>query len=188
MAIDSIAAADGTTSRQHLRPYPLGRAVTGFFSPGGRQPPAGRFDSATCLFRRPLHGIHVRGRIRQNGFAQSSPTDDRCRRNHRMVARCPGDIRLVRMHGSGLQALGLDNAITTGPYEPCGIWADALFRHHDRPDGIAYASRHDPEQICVALFERADISLTVASDSIPLTQLLPDVAAVLRRYGEGPDL
>ena len=96
-------------------------------------------------------------------------------------------INLVRMNGPGLQALGLDNAITTGPYEPCGRWADALFAHPNRPDGIAYASRHDPEQLCVALFSRPDITMIPIGDPVPLTERLAEMAAILRRYGKGLD-
>ena len=89
------------------------------------------------------------------------------------------------MDGAALQSLGVDNGITTGPYEPCGVWADALFTHPDRPDGIIYPSRHDPDQACVALFRRADLAIEVASESVPLLEMLPEVASVLRRYGKG---
>jgi RES domain len=161
-----------------------------FYSPGTNQPPAGRFDSATSLFgvlylaltfegafaetvlRNPARRLVSVGEIAERSLAALT------------VSRT---IRLVRMHGAGLQALGVDNAITTGPYEPCGLWADALFAHADQPDGIAYASRHDPEQICVALFARPGIAVTVAGDSVPLTRMVHDVAAVLRRYGKGLD-
>jgi len=39
----------------------------------------------------------------------------------------PTALHMVTMHGAGLQALGTDNCISTGPYEPCGEWADALW-------------------------------------------------------------
>ncbi len=94
-------------------------------------------------------------------------------------------VRLVQMRGAGLQALGVDNAITTGPYEPCRIWANTLFAHPDQPDGIAYSSRHDPDQVCAALFSRPDITLEIASDAVPLTDMLSEVAGVLRRYKKG---
>ena len=94
-------------------------------------------------------------------------------------------IRLVEMRGAGLQALGVDNAITTGPYEPCSAWADALFAHPDQPDGIAYSSRHDPDQVYVALFYRPDVDVDIASGVVPLNDMLAEVAGVLRRYREG---
>lgn len=161
-----------------------------FFSPGDHRAPAGRFDSADRLF-----GVLYMAFTFAGAFAETILRNP----GRRLIGRAEiaarslavlaisRNLRLVRMHGAGLQALGLDNAITTGPYEPCGIWADALFRHRERPHGIAYASRHDPEQICVALFERPDVSLTLTGDSVPLERLLADVAAVLRRYNKGLD-
>jgi len=50
----------------------------------------------------------------------------------------PRDLRLVALHGSGLQQVGRHNAISTGPYDPCGAWADAFWAHPDAPDGIAF--------------------------------------------------
>ncbi len=78
-----------------------------------------------------------------------------------------------------------DNAVATGPYAPCGAWSDALFGHGDRPDGIAYSSRHDPEQTCIALFSRPDIVPEVLGGPTPLADMPAEVAAVLRRYGKG---
>ena len=94
-------------------------------------------------------------------------------------------VRLVEMRGPGLQALGTDNAITTDPYDLAGAWADALHGHPDEPDGIAYASRHDPDQLCVALFSPPTIELEVTSGPTPLVDLRAEVAGLLRRYGKG---
>jgi hypothetical protein len=93
------------------------------------------------------------------------------------------DLRLVALHGPSLQQVGCDNAISTGPYDPCGAWADALWAHPDAPDGIAFPSRHDPSQISVALFSRPGLTL-VAAPSVPLGDQLPFVANVLAGYGK----
>jgi hypothetical protein len=97
--------------------------------------------------------------------------------------RSTRDLRVVRLHGSGLQTVGCDNAISTGPHDPCGAWADALWNHTDMPDGIAYQSRHDSGEICLALFERPDLQLQVP-ESVPLIQQLPTIAAILSAYGK----
>jgi hypothetical protein len=99
------------------------------------------------------------------------------------LIRSRRDLDLVRLHGTGLQQLGCDNAISTGPYETCGAWADALWAHGSKPDGIAYQSRHDPGEICVALFERPDLAL-VPEPSTDLLDVLPTVANVLSSYGK----
>lgn len=68
-------------------------------------------------------------------------------------------------------------------YEPCGAWANALWRHAHQPDGNAYQSRHDPAQICLALFERPDLALQ-AGPFGRLTDQLPTVAKLLSAYGK----
>lgn len=93
------------------------------------------------------------------------------------------DLRIVRLHGNGLSAVGCDNAISTGPYDVCGTWADALWAHSQMPDGIAYQSRHDSRETCLALFERPDLQLQVI-DSVPLIQQLPTIAAISSAYGK----
>lgn len=63
-----------------------------------------------------------------------------------------------------------------------GFTPAALFSHPDQPDGIAYASRHGPDQVCVALFSRPDIALEVLSGPTPLTDMAANVSDLLRRY------
>jgi hypothetical protein len=97
------------------------------------------------------------------------------------------DLKLVKLHGTGLQQLGCDNAISTGPYGPCGAWADALWAHQSKPDGIAYQSRHDPGEICVALFGRPDLRL-VTDETTDLPDMLPMLANILSSYGKSISL
>ncbi len=162
-----------------------------FYSPGKGLGPAGRFDSAGGRF-----GVLYLAASFEGAFAETI-----LRNPARFVVNLaeifgrsaavlavPRAVRLVRLHGAGLQALGLDNSISTGPYDPCARWADALFDHPECPDGIAYASRHDPEQICVALFGRGDLSVTVVGESVPLGEMMGEVAKVLRRYGKGLEI
>jgi hypothetical protein len=96
-------------------------------------------------------------------------------------------LRIVRLYGSGLQTVGTDNSISTGPYEPCGLWSDALWDHPDRPDGLAYQSRHDSSEICLAIFEKANVRLR-AKENHTLSSMLSDVATVLDSYGKSVSL
>lgn len=41
------------------------------------------------------------------------------------------------------------------PYDAPQRWSSALHEHWQSFDGIAYTSRHDDEQLCYAIFERA---------------------------------
>ena len=96
---------------------------------------------------------------------------------------CRRAVRVEKLYGGGLQTVGTDNAISTGPYEPCGLWSDALWSHSDSPDGIAYHSRHDSDELCIALFQRPDLEFEVKATR-PLLSMLKEVAALLDRYGK----
>jgi hypothetical protein len=159
-----------------------------FFSPGSGNAPIGRFDSPSGAFgvlyiAQSLEGAFAETILRnpQRRLVDSSEIMARAV----SVLRLSRAIRLVRLFGAGLQAVGTDNAVSTGPYGPSGAWADALYSHPDHPDGIAYTSRHDPEQLCIALFSRSDIQLELFSGPTPLSDVLADVASILRRYGKG---
>ncbi len=157
-----------------------------FFGPGKGRAPTCRFDSLTgaygvlyvgCGLEAALVETLLRAPARRMVDYSAIAGRASCQL---AAAR---DLRIVRLHGAGLQAVGCDNAISTGPYEPCGAWADALWSHPDKPDGIAYQSRHDPRQICVALFERDDLALQAAG-SLPLTDQIHAIARILGAYGK----
>lgn len=157
-----------------------------FFGPGAGMAPSNRFDSASERFGVLYVGMSRRGALAETILrnpqrlmvAMAGITD---RSASQLVPR--RTLRIVRMHGTGLQAIGTDNAISTGPYEPCGLWSDALWDHPDKPDGLAYQSRHDSGEICLALFEREDMGLTVSA-ARPLSAMLAEVAALLDSYGK----
>lgn len=164
------------------------RAV--FFGPpvdpatGERQAPTYRFDSASGSFRvlyaaEQFEGAFVETILRNPQLTLVS-------RNY-ITLRCvtelafSRDLRLVDMRGRGLSRIGTTNAISTGPYAPCWTWSDYLYSHQDRPDGIAYASRHNPLQICYAIFERYNFSV-IPGQPIPLAEMLPEIRRILRHY------
>jgi hypothetical protein len=164
--------------RTHLDPI--------FFGPGPGIAATNRFDSASGRF-----GILYVGMSRTGALAETI-----LRNPQRLMASmteittraiselsCIRPLRIVRMRGTGLQALGTDNAISTGPYGPCGLWTDALWDHADRPDGLAYQSRHDSGEICLALFERSDMTFD-RKGTLPLSGILKEIAAILEVYGK----
>jgi hypothetical protein len=159
-----------------------------FFSPGAGKPPIGRFDSPSGAF-----GVLYLAQALEGAFAETILRNPQRRLADLsdIAARAVSvlgfsrAIRLAKMFGDGLQAVGTDNALSTGPYDASGAWADALFAHPDAPDGIAYASRHDPDQLCIALFDRPDITMTPLSGPTALSDIPAEVAAILRRYGKG---
>ena len=157
-----------------------------FFGPGPGVPPTYRFDSATGRF-----GVLYVGTSRAGAVAETllrnpqrltvSMSDITVRAASELTSSRA--LRVVRLHGSGLQRLGTDNSISTGPYEPCGLWSDALWEHPDKPDGIAYQSRHNSAELCLALFERPATALHVTTTR-SLTTMLAEVAAMLNAHGK----
>ena len=157
-----------------------------FFGPGAGVPPTYRFDSGSGRF-----GVLYVGLSRACALAETL-----LRNPHRLMVAtaeiadraaaeliCHRALRVVKLYGAGLQTVGTDNAISTGPYEPCGLWSDALWDHSDRPDGIVYHSRHDSDQLCVALFQRPDMEFEIRSTR-PLITMSKEVAALLERYSK----
>jgi len=159
-----------------------------FFSPGDGKAPVGRFDSPSGAF-----GVLYLAQALEGAFAETVLRNPQRRfvdlteitARATSVLGLSRTVHLVEMRGPGLQALGTDNAISTGPYGPCGAWANTLNGHPDKADGIVYPSRHDPDQLCVALFSRPDIQIDILSGPTPLENMLGDVAAMLRRYRKG---
>jgi hypothetical protein len=65
-------------------------------------------------------------------------------------------LRAVRFRGYGLAPIGATATLCSSPsYEIPQEWSRALHAHPDHVDAILYASRHDDEQLCLAVFDRA---------------------------------
>lgn len=96
---------------------------------------------------------------------------------------CSRPLRVARLYGDGLQAVGTDNAISTGPYEPCCLWSDSLWDHPNAPDGVGYQSRHDSTEICLAIFQDDDLTFD-PQPAVPLSELLHVIARLLDARGK----
>jgi len=161
-----------------------------FFGPavdpvtGKRQAPTHRFDSLAGAF-----GVLYAAEQFEGAFVETVLRNPRLRfvSEKYVTSRafselaCSRELKLVDLHGRGLSRVGATNAISTGPYAPCWAWSDYLRSHRDRPDGIAYASRHNPRQICYAIFERAD-SAFAPGNPTAFASVLPMIKGLLRRH------
>jgi hypothetical protein len=76
----------------------------------------------------------------------------------RVVLRARRVLKLIDFTGRGLPILGATAEVIHGgkPYDNAQGWSKALRAHPSKPDGIAYTARHDPSEVCYALFEAAD--------------------------------
>lgn len=61
--------------------------------------------------------------------------------------------------GSGLAQMGLDSRISSGDYEDCRTWGQAIWAHPQGVDGIRYRSRHDDSVYSIGLFDRVQSHL-----------------------------
>lgn len=62
-------------------------------------------------------------------------------------------ISCVNLTAHGLRRLSCDNRIADElPYRTPNLWSRAFFEHPQKPAGILYRSRHNPQLTCVAIF------------------------------------
>lgn len=94
-----------------------------------------------------------------------------------------GPLTLVDLTGPGLAVLGADARLCAGAHGVAQRWSSAMHRHPGRPDGVLYRARHDPSELCVALYERAGNRI-LAGDRGGLADeaLSPLIDALLIRY------
>lgn len=65
-------------------------------------------------------------------------------------------VRVVRLRGYGLAPIGATASICSSvSYEAPQQWSRALHAHPRQVDGILYGCRHDDDQLCLAVFDRA---------------------------------
>ena len=63
-------------------------------------------------------------------------------------------LLLADLTGPALVRIGIDARISSGDYEYCRTWGQAIWGHPQGVDGIRYRSRHDDSVYSVGLFDR----------------------------------
>ena len=68
-----------------------------------------------------------------------------------------GALTLLRLAGPGLARAGATAEVTHSglPYDVPQSWSAAIYKLAQNFDGIAYQGRHDDQEVCYALFDRA---------------------------------
>lgn len=95
-------------------------------------------------------------------------------------------LKLVDLVGIGLARMRIDNRLATGSYAVAQRWSRAFHQHPDKPDGILYASRHNPRELCAAVFSRASEALTEESFGTLREHLGEDALyALMEHFGLG---
>jgi hypothetical protein len=72
-------------------------------------------------------------------------------------------LKVVDLSGKGLAKIGADGRLCMGDeYKISQSWSLALWKHPERPAGILYRTRHDPNKKAVALFDRDEVKVTLS--------------------------
>ncbi len=65
------------------------------------------------------------------------------------------ELIFANVTGSGLVKMGADARLSSGSYSAAREWAQAIFDHPQKVDGIRYRSRYDDTRYCYGIFDRA---------------------------------
>jgi hypothetical protein len=173
------------TSEPWLRGYPAGRDPIYFGRTGRHRFDAPRGEFGTLYVGQDAHCVFIETFGHRTGeldFVTSEALESRALA--RIEPRRP--LRLVDLSGSGLARLRADARLSSGAISVAQKWALALFVHPDRPDGIYYRSRHDPDRFCAAVFDRVGrvlASTILGSFADPANERL--LGEILDTYGIG---
>jgi len=155
-----------------------------WFGPAPGAGPHGRFDAGAAEFRVCYVALSPAAAfaetfLRNPGRRMLDRTFLGSRALTALTNRRP--LSLVRLHGPGLAHVGATAEVTHGPaYELAREWSLALWAHPAQPDGILYNSRHDDDELCAALFDRASEAIGHVRSERLLSSLL--LRGLLTRY------
>lgn len=151
----------------------------------GRNDATWRWDDPDCDY-----GVLYLGRSPVGALAETllrTPADrdvlwSRAQQKRQARFRLLEPLQLAKLHGEGLAWFGVTAAeIAEGDYTvPQGISqrVHAVFP----VDGIQYRSRFDNDQLCVALFDRADAKLELVVEGVSIDKLWASQVLSQRGY------
>ena len=151
----------------------------------GRRDATSRWDDPDGNF-----GVLYLGRSPVGAFAESllrTPTDrdmlwSRVQQRRQATFRSMAPLQLAKLHGEGLAWFEVTAAEIA---ESVYAIPQALSRriHTDFPfDGIQYRSRFDNDELCVALFDRADPKLELIAEGDPMDKAWTRQTLIRRGY------
>jgi hypothetical protein len=93
-------------------------------------------------------------------------------------------LRACLVHGKALPRLGATAAVTAGNQDAARLWSRAIWERFSHIDAIQHRTRHDNDELALAVFHRASSALQVR-DSIGIRANREWFASVLNRYRLG---
>ncbi len=162
-----------------LNPASFSSAI--FFDRSGR----GRFDSPQASYGILYVAQEERGAfIETMGRALGIRTVSQIALQQRNLFEIESDrpLRIIDLWGANLSKMGMDARISSGNYEIARAWAEAIYNHPQKVDGISYHSRHDDTEICCGLFDRTATILKETNTGNLLDCHEKLLAEILRYY------
>lgn len=157
-----------------------------WFSPAVGQPPRGRFDAPGGQYRTLYAAATLAGAFCETilhtpvGHIVRREFVERRAASTFVVQR---SLKLAMLHSEGLLFHGVDAQISSGPYAPCRALALAFHQTFSDLDGLAYRSRHNNAELCVALYDRVAAADLALDSTRPLADLSIEVDDLMRRHG-----
>jgi RES domain len=87
--------------------------------------------------------------------------------------------------GSSLVKMGADARLSSGAYTVARQWAQAIYDHPQRVDGVRYRSRHDDARYCYGIFDRCVEDIYEQNMGNLLTSNPKLLAEILNYYDYG---
>lgn len=148
--------------------------------------PTYRFDDPAGVYgvlyaAHHLEGAFAETHLRKPGRRYVDRADLAQRRWSRL--RTTRELHLLPLHGRYLAQVGATAEVTHGPadrYDLPRRWSSTI--HAAGFDGIEYRSRHDDDQLCVALFERRDPLVALSGPPNDWLSNMMVLARILDRY------
>lgn len=184
---DSVELPISRRSRRWFRTHRHRRNPLFFGKTGSSRFDDSKGEFGVLYLAAGFEGAFVEGCLVDSGLGTTGPLLS----EHLLEARCLAEIRfarpivLVDLTGSGLAAIGADARLSSGDYRIAQRWSRAIWRHPRRPDGILYRSRHNPQLLCAAVFDRAPDTIVRRLGSFLGSGLIARTAALLDKYGVG---
>ncbi len=158
-----------------------------FFGPPDGAPPKSRFDDPASEYRVCYLGLSPYAVVAEtllHSPARRILSIADIRKRSFATIQLQRAVRLVQLHGPGLNMLDITSDIVDGDYTVCGELARALYERDEEVDGVEYRCRHDNGEIAVALFDRAQDAISLES-STPVVTSHALLAEIVDRYNIG---
>lgn len=146
-----------------------------FFGPDADNPPRHRFDApggeyGICYLAVEPRGAFVESFLRDpNAAGTRAPrilAASELQEHGLSYITVRTSLTVARLQGTGLSWRGVTASISAVPrYKETRKLALQVYREDAQPEGLQYRSRHDNDEVAVALFDRAEEALDVDEGS-----------------------